>query len=180
MLTRLFRPNTKRTVALLYGRIVTQARQPGFYRDCGVPDTFEGRFEMVSLHAWLVMRRLAKEGERAAAFNQALFDFMFAEMDSGLREIGVYDLSVGRKVKELASHYYGRVAAYDSGLAADAAPEALEDALDRNLFGSTLPERAAVRRVADYVRREAAALDSFPADRLLAGEVEFGPAPQAE
>jgi len=164
-------------VAELYGRIVAQARQPSFFDPCGVPDTLEGRFELVALHAILVMRRLSAEGQAAADFNQSLFDFMFLDMDTNLREAGVSDIKVGEKVKELATHFYGRAKAYADGLAPGAPSDVLDGALDRNLFGSTLPDPEQVARMAVYVRREAEALAAWPADRLMAGEVAFGPAP---
>jgi cytochrome b pre-mRNA-processing protein 3 len=178
VLTRFFRRSRQqRTVADLYGRLVAQARQPGFFLHAGVPDTIEGRFELIALHGWLVMRRLGREGRDAAELSQALFDYMFADMDTNLREAGVSDLKVGEKVKELARHFYGRVKAYEDGLMPGAAEAVLTDALDRNLLGSTLPDPAHVARMAAYVRREAAALDAGPVDRLLAGEVAFGPPP---
>lgn len=175
MLTRLFkRKPSERTVARLYGAIVEQARDPVFFTRLRVPDTLEGRFEMVALHAWMVMRRLATGGQATAAFNQALFDFMFADLDFNLREMGAGDMKVGDKVKDLASHYYGRVQAYDAGLdAADST--ALIEALDRNLYGSTLPEPDIVAEMAAYTRRQMAALVSYPVDRLLAGEITFAP-----
>ncbi len=178
MFSRLFkRTSHERTVAGLYGRIVAQARETGFFAVANVPDTVEGRFELVALHAWLVMRRLRDQGPEAAAFNQALFDFMFADMDLNLRELGVSDMKVGEKVKDLASHFYGRINAYEGAMKPDAAPDALAQALDRNLYGSTLPDPADVATMEAYVRAQAAALDSFPPARLLAGEVAFAPAP---
>lgn len=174
MFSRLFqRPRRERTIAALYGAIVAQSRLPVFFADLGVPDTLEGRFEMVSLHAWLVMRRLAMGGKQTADFNQGLFDFMFADLDFNLREMGAGDMKVGDKVKDLASHYYGRVGAYDAGIAAKDDPSVLESALDRNLYGSTLPDATHVQTMAGYVRRQLAHLETFPIDRLLAGEVEF-------
>ncbi len=173
MLNRLFgKKISERTVAKLYGAIVEQARQPAFFRDLGVPDTLEGRFETISLHAWLVMRRLAMGGPAVADFNQALFDFMFADLDFNLRELGASDMKVGERVKELASHYYGRVQAYDAGLdGTDGAT--LEAALDRNLYGSTLPEPEHVAAMAAYARRQLAHLEAFPIERLVAGEITF-------
>ncbi len=176
MFSRLFqRPRRERTIAALYGAIVAQSRLPVFFADLGVPDTLEGRFETVSLHAWMVMRRLAMGGKPVADFNQGLFDFMFADLDFNLREMGAGDMKVGDKVKDLASHYYGRVGAYDAGIAAKDDPSVLESALDRNLYGSTLPDAAHVTALARYVRRQLAHLEAFPIDRLLAGQVEFLP-----
>lgn len=174
MFSRLFqRRQRERTIAALYGAIVAQSRLPVFFAERGLPDTLEGRFESVALHAWLVMRRLAMGGQEVAAFNQALFDFMFADLDFNLREMGAGDMKVGDRVKDLASHYYGRVAAYDAGIAAMDDASELESAIDRNLFGSTLPDPAHVKAMADYTRRQLAHMESFPIDRLLAGDVEF-------
>lgn len=174
LFARLFqRHRRERTIAALYGAIVAQARQPVFFTDLAVPDTLEGRFEMVALHAWLVMRRLAMGGRRTADFNQALFDYMFVDMDFSLRELGASDMKIGDKVKDLASHYYGRVDAYDAGIKATDDPSVLESAVDRNLYGSTLPDSDQVKAMAAYIRRQWAHLESFPFDRLLAGEVQF-------
>lgn len=162
-------------MARLYSAIVAQARRPEFFTDSGVPDTLEGRFELIALHAWLVMKRLEQGGREAAPFNQALFDHMFADMDRALRELGVGDLGVGKQVKDMAQHFYGRAAAYGAGLAAGADPAVLEAALDRNLYGSTLPDRSQVIAMADYVRRQAANLAAAPLAGLLRGEASFAP-----
>ena len=112
----------------LYGCIVDQARMPAFYNDCGVPDTVAGRFDLIGLHAYLVMRCLKEiDSQRGTDLSQRLFDIMFTDMDRNLREMGVGDLGVGKKVKELAKAFYGRVKAYDEGLAGGT--EKLEDAL---------------------------------------------------
>ncbi|HYE52642.1 MAG TPA: ubiquinol-cytochrome C chaperone family protein [Azospirillaceae bacterium] len=180
LLDRLFRhPRRERTVAELYGLIVAQARRPWFYLEGGVPDTVEGRFELIALHAWLVMRRLKDLGPAENAFNQALFDYMFKDMDRSLRELGAGDLGVGEKVKEMARHFYGRVAAYEGALMPGRPPEALAEALDRNLYGSTLPEPAQVARMAAHVRAESERLAGFPVSRLMAGEVAFAEPPAA-
>lgn len=169
------RSGQKRLVAQLYAAIVAQARRPEFFTDSGVPDTLEGRFELIALHAWLVMKRLEQGGREVAPFNQALFDHMFVDIDRSLRELGVGDLAVGKQVKDMAQHFYGRAEAYGAGLAVGAEPAVLEAAIDRNLFGSTLPERAQVSAMADYVRRQAAHLAAMPLPGLLRGEVDFLP-----
>ncbi len=79
----------------LYEGVVAQARQPGFYRDCGVPDSVDGRFELIALHAFLVLHRLKADPTDTAALGQALFDVMFQDMDQSLRELGAGDLGVG-------------------------------------------------------------------------------------
>ena len=173
MLNRLFsKSRRERAVAALYGRIVERARDPAFFTEGGVPDTLEGRFELIALHAGLVMRRLGRE-PRAAEFNQALFDFLFADLDLNLREMGVGDMGVGKKVKSFAEHFMGRLRAYDEALSAGAGPDALAAALDRNLFGSTLPDPAAVERMALHVRDLASRLDRSTVDELMAGGNDF-------
>jgi cytochrome b pre-mRNA-processing protein 3 len=159
----------------LYEAIVTQARLPGFYRDRGVPDTLDGRFDMIVLHAFLVLHRLKRDGHAQGPVGQALFDLMFADMDASLREIGVGDLSVGKKVKQMARAFYGRAAAYDAALA-DGAAAALEDALRRNLYGTVAaPDRADLAAMAGYVRFQAQALAAQDVKAILAGRLRFAP-----
>ncbi len=165
-------------MANLYLALVGQARREGFYRNCGVPDSVDGRFDMIALHAFLVLRRLNMEGERVAAFSQALFDYMFADMDVSLREMGVGDLSVSKKVKHMARSFYGRVVAYEHGLAA-ADDAVLTEALRRNLYGTVEATPQHLARMAAYVRREAVALADRPVEELLSGTVAFGPPPAA-
>jgi len=159
----------------LYLSLVAQARQSGFYLRCGVPDTVDGRFDMILLHAFLVLRRLKRDHARTAGLAQAVFDLMFADMDRNLREMGVGDLAVGRRVKAMAAAFYGRIAAYEAGL--DDGEAALAEALKRNLFRKANPEPAEIAAVAAYLRREARALDAQPLASLTVGTVTFGPAP---
>ncbi len=171
---RLFRSEPQKIAAeRLYAALVTQAREPGFYREGRVPDSLDGRFELVALHAFLLLRRLRAEGQAGAALAQALFDRMFVDMDESLREIGVGDLSVGKRVKAMAKAFYGRAAAYEAGLA-DSAPATLEEALARNLYG-TLPERQGLplAAMARYLRQAAAEIGAQPAAGLMAGEASF-------
>jgi cytochrome b pre-mRNA-processing protein 3 len=179
MLT-LFKPDPFRRAAELgYGRIVAQARRPGFFRDGGVPDTLDGRFELICLHAFLYLHRLKGERPQAARFGQSLFDTMFRDFDRSLREMGVGDLSVGREVKRMAQAFYGRIAAYEAGLAGG--DRVLQQALARNLFGTAAPRQGCLAAMAGYVRREAARLAGQAAGELLAGRVGFGdPPPAAE
>lgn len=159
----------------LYTAIVTQARKSDFYSQLGVPDTLDGRFDMILLHAFLLMRRLGRVRPDGAVLNQALFDLMFADMDNSLREIGVGDLSVGKKVKQMAQAFYGRVEAYESGLAADD-PGMLKDALVRNLFRTAKPSPERIDAMAAYVRRTDAIL-ALQADQELFGGNPSFPAP---
>ncbi len=162
----------------LYDAAVARARDPGFYTACGVPDSVDGRFELVVLHVHLLLRRLkAETQDRPAAdvLGQELLDTLFADMDGSLREMGVGDLSVGPKVKRMAQAFYGRVAAYDGGLAQS--PEVLAGALRRNLYGTVQPQAAAVDAVAGYIRDAVGRLSRCPVTELSAGIADFGPMP---
>ena len=175
-LADLFRRATETDAAhRLYLEVVRQARQPQFFAALGVPDTVQGRFEMIALHAFLVLHRLKRQHEMSAGLAQQLFDVMFDDMDRNLREMGTGDLGVGKRVKRLAEQFYGRIAAYEAGLAADEA--GLCRALARNIYGAEAPDAGAVRAMADYLRREADALGAVPLAELLAGRVGFGPPP---
>ena len=155
-----------------YGAIVGQARFPEFFTVLDVPDTLDGRFELICLHAFLFLRRLKSEGAAAASLGQEIVDTMFADFDRSLREIGTGDLSVGRQVKRMAEAFYGRIRAYEDGLAGE--DEALRAALQRNVYGtaSAAPEQLA--RLAAYLRRETEGLAAQPTSSLLAGEITFG------
>jgi cytochrome b pre-mRNA-processing protein 3 len=161
--------------AALYRTIILQSRKADFYSRLEVPDTLDGRFDMIVLHAFLVMRRLNQCGPKGLEVSQSLFDLMFADMDSNLREIGVGDLSVGKKVKRMAQGFYGRVDAYEAGLKAQDGAT-LKSALARNLFGTiAAPSEHALEAVTAYVRRADAALFLQPDQPLLAGNVDFPP-----
>src|SRR5947209_14233250 len=147
-----------RAAELAYGRVVEQARQPAFFAEYGVPDTLDGRFEMICLHAFLYLHRLKTEGARGSPLGQRFFDTMFADFDRSLREMGTGDLSVGREVRRMAEAFYGRIEAYERGLAEGDA--ALEAALARNLFGTASAPPDCLEAIAAYLRREAAHLDA--------------------
>lgn len=169
------RAGRHRRAHALYVRLVEQARSERFYRDLGVPDTPEGRFEMVALHAALVMRRLrADEDSRAVA--QELFDLMFADMDGALREIGVGDLSVGKYVKRLAQNFYARGRDLDGALdAGDGA--ALAATLRRNAYvGGGAPTEEALDALVAYLIRADAGLRALGDAEVAAGRAAFAPA----
>lgn len=161
-------------VAALYGDIVTVARAPIAYLDFGVADDFEGRFERLALIATLVFRRLKALPPPAEAVAQELVDRLFADLDDGLRRMGVSDLSVGKRMKKLAQGFFGRAEAYTAAL--DAASEvALREALARNLFaGSRAPEAVAaglIGEIADLLARlNAASLETLLAGGVLSGQ----------
>ncbi len=181
MLDRLFRRRRDtRAVAEFYLKIVAQARLPAFYRDLGVPDTLDGRFDMVVLHVFLVMRRLKGQGAAAADRSRLLFEAMIDNFEKSLMEQGVGDSGVGRRIKTMARGIAGRIEVYDRALAEEGG-QGLEVALDNNVYGTVPdvpPERLAA--MAAYVRREAAGLDAQPLESLLAGDIRFGPPPATE
>jgi len=161
----------------LYRSIVAQARQPDFYRRHGVPDSLDGRFDMVVLHSFLVMRRLRASSLPAAKeLSQQLFDLQFADMDNSLREIGVGDLSVGKKVKAMAQAFFGRVEAYEAGLTTSD-DGILTDALTRNLYGTTQPALTGLIAMAGYIRAADQYLAGQADAKILAGNVDFPPPP---
>jgi cytochrome b pre-mRNA-processing protein 3 len=158
-------------------RGVPQARQPDFYRDCGVPDSVDGRFELIALHAFLVLRRLKDDPADTEDLGQALFDVMFQDMDQSLRELGAGDLGVGSRVKRMAEGLYGRISAYEAGLSGPVAE--LEAALRRNLFGTVTPGPEQVRAMAAYLHGAIDALSHWEPAKIEAGGPEFGPPPGA-
>lgn len=165
------KPELERAHAL-YTATIHAARRPAIYTEMGVPDTPEGRFEILALMAFLVLRRLKTE-EQARGVSQAYFDIMFEDIDSNLRELGVGDISVGKKVKKLAQSFYGRIKAYEEALAGDDAQ--LEAALRKHPYRNMEPMDAHVSRLAGHVRREDAYLAQQPVQTLLVGEIAFAP-----
>ena len=155
----------------LYGAIVRQARAARLFSELGVPDTVDGRFEMVALHAFLVMRRLKGGPGAAAEVSQTLFDVMFEDMDVSLREMGAGDMGVGKRVKAMVQAFYGRVAAYEAGLAGG--EDTLAHALRRNAYGTVAPEDGRVRGLARYIAAQDAYLAGQDPLRIVAGDVSF-------
>ena len=143
----------------LYSAAVGAARRPDFFANLGVPDTLDGRFDLVSLHVALLIRRLRRDAEAdGPKLAQAVFDAMFADMDVNLREMGVGDLVVGKRVKRMWEAFHGRAAAYEAAIDAGDLV-ALEAALARNIWrGEAMPEGAAAR-LAAYAQGIAARLE---------------------
>jgi cytochrome b pre-mRNA-processing protein 3 len=166
----------KRVAFELYNSAVNQARLPVFYTDLGVPDTLEGRFDMISLHVFLVLRRLKHEGAPMVDLGQAVFDAMFADFDRNFREMGVGDFGVGNRVKKLARGFYGRVAAYDEGLEGD--DTILMAALSRNVYRRSEPSAEQVSQLTTYFRNQLAAVEQHHLTALTDGDpgfIEFEP-----
>lgn len=162
----------------LYRESAAASRQSVFYETFNVPDTLDGRFDMLLLHAALLVRRLNREGREGKELAQEYFDRLFIEMDRAVREMGVGDLSVRKHVRGMMKAFYGRANAYDQALAtADRA--ALRQALSRNVFGSagTPPPEMALEALARYVILCEDALGWQERTALLSGRAGFPPAP---
>jgi cytochrome b pre-mRNA-processing protein 3 len=175
LLDRLFRPRQALSAGrALYARAVAQSREPTLYADLGAPDTIEGRFEIYSLHVVLLLDRLRGHGEAAADISQMLFDTYVKGLDNALREMGVGDLSVGRKMRKLGEAFYGRGKSYETAFAAlpDEAP--LQALIVRTVYADA--DATPAPRLAAYVLAQRAALAAQPVENLLAGEVEWAPA----
>jgi len=157
--------------AKLYASAVAQARAPVFYRDFGVRDSMEGRFELFSLHVIFLIERLKGEGEAAAETSQAVFDSYVKGLDDAFREIGVADTSVGKKMKKLAGAFYGRLKAYDEAVASLPDETATRDFLARTAF----EERGEgdVTALSAYLIKTRQALAGQPLEGLLQGDVTW-------
>ncbi|GER00711.1 ubiquinol-cytochrome c chaperone [Iodidimonas gelatinilytica] len=172
-LKNLFSPSAGREGAItLYSHAVAQARRAEFYTGLAVPDTLDGRFDMVVLHVYLLLDRLNASEDLCTDVQMVLQEALFADLDRTLREIGVGDLAVGRHVKEMAAAYFGRLKAYDAALEShDDAP--LIEALGRNVWRGTPPEGDAPARLAHYIRKQSAHLEGLSDEDLCAGTIAF-------
>jgi cytochrome b pre-mRNA-processing protein 3 len=156
------------TIETIYGMIVAQAREPAFYASLNVPDTVNGRFDMLVLHLWMMLRHLRglDDGE---ALGQALFDRFCADMDDNLREMGVGDLTVPKRMQEFGEAFYGRTTAYDAALASGG--DALAAAIGRNVLDGRCDVSAA--RIAAYVKDSLDGLESQPRGMVVDGGWRF-------
>ena len=165
MIFNLFRKSPTPDAAFeAYRSIVAQSRRPLFYADWGVPDTVTGRFDMISLHLALLLRRL-KGVPEAQEFTQALVDLFFRDMDRSLRELGVTDLGVPRKVKAMGNIFYGLIEVLNDALDGGDAV-AVEAVLVRNVYGAAAPGAASL---AAYLIAEAETLAAEPTGTLTTG-----------
>ena len=158
--------------AFLYGAVVEKARDPLFYTDLGVPDTVNGRFDMVIIHAMLVLRRLRGGGKAADKTGKDLLELLFTDMDQTLREMGVGDMGIGRHIKKMAKAFFGRAEAYEAGLDSDD-PAMIAPALKENLYRQSTPEDAVVGAMADYLRRAAAHAQTESVAEIIAGRINL-------
>lgn len=161
------RPLTRDAHAL-YGAVVAKSRSPEFYQKIGVPDSFDGRFEMMILHLYLVHAWLQGDDKSGKKISQSVFDLFLSDMDRSLREAAVGDVTVPKRLAKMTKVYYGRSKAYDAANLARDRRNAWIDVFNRNLGGDHCADCAAL---ADYSlttqsrlqdqAREGAALDSI-------------------
>jgi cytochrome b pre-mRNA-processing protein 3 len=171
MILSLFRKNTATApVYAVYSAIVAQSRQPRFYADWLVPDTVTGRFDMISLHMALLFRRLRAESGEQKAFSQAVFDLFFKDMDRSLREMGVGDLGVPKRIQKMGNIFFGLLAAMNEAM--DGGDEvALQAVLSRNVFdGANGPH---VEALAKYLLAEDRLLGTQPVGSITGGSLSF-------
>jgi len=169
MIPPLFR-TPKPTIAVLYGAIVAQARDPRFHEAYAVPDTVPGRFDLIVLHLALVLRRM-REGVATRTLAQGVFDAFCRDMDHNLREMGISDPGVPRQMQKVGEAFYGRAQAYDAALAESG--EALAQTLARNVYAGATGSRIAAAPLAAYVRQAVERLDAQPLEELARGMVRF-------
>lgn len=164
MLKSLFRPRAARLSGdALYAQAVARSRDPRFYLDLGVPDEIDARFELYTLHVLLLIMRLRREGQAGVDAGQDLFDTYVSALDNALRELGVGDISMAKKMRRLGESLYGRMTAYEAPLAADDV-EGLTRALVRNMFAGA--PHAAADALARYALASQARLALQPAKAL--------------
>jgi cytochrome b pre-mRNA-processing protein 3 len=156
----------------LYGAIVAQARLPVFYAGYDVPDSVEGRLDMIMLHTLLLLHRLDGKGEALTALGQAVFDRFCQDMDDNLREMGVGDLAVPKQMQRIAGAFYGRARAYRTALAA-ADPDLLVEAVHRNIYQAKAAAEPQARRLARYARDAVVRLREIGDADLAAGRLSY-------
>ncbi|WP_245572745.1 ubiquinol-cytochrome C chaperone family protein [Lichenihabitans psoromatis] len=159
--------SNRKIIDRLNDDIIAAVRNPVFYQSGDVPDTFNGRFELLVLHLALVVRRLRVLQDPAPAMGQDLIDTVFRHLDPAMRELGVGDMAVPKRMKKLAEAFLGRSVAYD--LALRTTDGSLADALSRNVYGGLRTADAMSR----YVRASAAALDALDSTAFLNHGVAF-------
>jgi cytochrome b pre-mRNA-processing protein 3 len=176
------RNELNRKAHALYGAVVAQAREPAFYVSYGVPDSAEGRYEMIALHLVLLLERLGAEGPHAEELRRETLETFIVDMDDAMREFGVGDTKVPKTVKKAAAGVYARGVAYREALV-DPAPGALDQAITKHVYlhGCTAPiQFEAAHGLAQYVRMAVADLAVQPGADLLDGRVRFAAPARAE
>jgi cytochrome b pre-mRNA-processing protein 3 len=167
------RRDRRRTARKLYGSIVTQARQPTFYATWGIPDTTQGRFEMIALHLTLALQRLSREGPRGQLLGRSLTERFVVAMDDAMREMTFGDLAIPREIKRAAAALYDRHAAYLAACAATAGPDALPAALLGELAYLKAEGSINTATLACYIRHAVSSLEASPSAQILTGELHW-------
>ena len=175
LLNLLGRKRHERAGFELYTAAVGAARDPYIFETLGVPDTLDGRFDVIGLYVFLVVHRLHAASKEGQALAQAVFDAMFSDMDINLREIGVGDMTVGKRVRAMWEAFNGRSTAYAAALDSGDLT-ALTDAVARNVWRGEAAPPGSAHTLATLVMEQSAHLAEQPIDALLAGRVSFRPA----
>jgi cytochrome b pre-mRNA-processing protein 3 len=168
------RKNLRSSVQLIYASVVAQARQPAFYRHLGVPDSLEGRYEMITLHLFLILERLREEGPQCQRPARALVERFVTDMDDCMRELGVGDLTVPKKVKRAAAGIFERTSAYRTAL--ESGEDALARAIAANLAGAENVDLSENHRsLAAYVMASTRQLAAEPSEVIFSNGARFAP-----
>ena len=166
LLKKLFKPARPESVDATYIALVAQARKPFFYSEMKVPDTLDGRFEMIVLHLFLVQHRLLRETQHTE-FARQLSEAFVQDMDRSIRELGVADTGVSKRIKRMGKAYNGRMQVYEAGLQE---PDVMRAALSRNLYGTvTEGDVALLDGMRDYIDREVKKLDVAATETVIGG-----------
>ena len=177
------RKKRNRAIAdILYKSCIAQTRDPSFYTNLGVPDTLDGRFEILCLHVVLLIERLKQCSEDRTDLEQALFDAMFYDVEDNLRELGIGDLGVPKHMKKMMQGFNGRAIHYDKALKDDTDAQ-MYDALKRNVYG-TLEEEDIdpqwLEILSDYVRHCHYALIQQDDVAVENGHIQFSSLPPTD
>lgn len=155
----------------LYTATIAAARDPWLFNDCDVPDTAEGRFETLTLMAFIVLNRL-KDIDGGESVSQAYFDIMFEDIEANLREMGVGEATMAKRVKKLASSFYGRLKTYDSAITSDD-PTQWSQTIKRYLYDDISVTDKTLSAVVIYSKNIADGIAKQSSDALLEGTITF-------
>jgi cytochrome b pre-mRNA-processing protein 3 len=151
----------------LHAAATAQSRRPEFYQTLGAPDSVDGRFELLTLHIVLLLERLREQ----PAVRQELFDTYVSDLDGALREMGVGDLSMGRRMKQLGQVFYGRAAAFDAAFRSLPDGNELREVIARTVFQGAGGDAAGLAKYATDCRETLAGCRT---ESLLAGHAAWG------
>ena len=166
---------SRAVIEQILGEIVAAARRPALYDALQAPDRIDGRFELLTLHAGLVLRRLKALGGLADAIAQELVNSVFLHFDDTLREMGLSDIAVSKRLKAMGGAFYGRNGAYAAALD-EGSVARLAAALARNVYGEADVEAAPrAGALASYIASLDAALAAIPMEEFATGRFRFPP-----